>query len=356
MSARDAVVELLRGNKPNQLAWTIAAPLIPRGQLERELRNNGLCLVKHAGICKTSYPHVEIQTSVKWKDGEQLISRTYHTPVGSVSERVTTEYPFYYEGGYAEWILDYQVKKASDYEVIRFIVEDATYQPDYENILMAQERLGGDGIVFASVGRCPLQRLSIEFAGFERLVYDLHDHPSVIEDLLSIMEERQYEIYKIAVESPAEFIWSPDNISASRTPPKWFERYCLPFYNRYGALLHQAGKRYVAHMDGDLQGIKHLVAQCDLDVIEAFTPPPMGDLSINEALSVWPDKIISCNFPATLFLENEAVVYKYTLDLLAEAQCHGRFLLGITEDLPEESLEKGLPAIRRAMDHFWENS
>lgn len=199
------------------------------------------------------------------------------------------------------------------------------------------------------MGRCPIQRLSIELAGLERVALDLHDHPRVVEGFLEALEEKQNEVYEIGVRSPAELLWSPDNISTSRTSPRWFARYVLPFYNRHAPMVHAAGKLYVSHMDGPLRQILHLIAQCDLDVIEAVTPLPMGDISIPEAQAAWPGKAIWCNFPESLFLHDDTVIYEKALELLNTAYGKGRFLLGMTEDFPEDRMDVGLSAIARAV-------
>jgi hypothetical protein len=206
------------------------------------------------------------------------------------------------------------------------------------------------------VGRCLLQRLSIELAGVERLAYDLHDCPKVVEGLLGVMEERQREVYHLAADSPAELIWSPDNISGSRTSARWFERYILPFYNRQAPLLHKRRKLYVAHMDGSLRSLKDLIARSDLDVIEAFTPPPMGDLLIEEAQAAWPGKAIWLNFPESLFFEGRAAVREHTLDLLRRFYSQGCFVPGLTEDMPEDCWREGLLALAEAVRRYQEEA
>jgi len=269
-----------------------------------------------------------------------------------VSERARTDLSYYNEGYRSQRIVEYIIKSLSDYDVVRFIIEDAVYHEDYTGFVRARERLGEDGLLLANMGRCPLQRMSIELAGLERLALDLHDYPEVVEGLLQTMEQRQDEVYRMAAESPAELIWSPDNVSTTRMSPRWFERYCLPFYNRHGPMVHRAGKMYVAHMDGRLRGLKHLIAQCDLDVIEAVTPPPMGDLPIAEAQAAWPDKSVWCNFPESLFAEGNCAVFDHTLDLLRQAYSRGHFVLGVTEDMPEDYLETGLSAIAQAIEKY----
>jgi len=48
--------------------------------------------------------------------------------------------------------------------------------------------------------------------------------------------------------------------------------------------------------------MKDLIPQTGCDVIEAFTPPPMGDLSMAEARTALGDKIVIwVDFPESVF-------------------------------------------------------
>ena len=70
---------------------------------------------------------------------------------------------------------------------------------------------------------------------------------------------------------------------------------------------------------------------------------------MSEAKDAWPDKIIWCNFPGCIFLEDEAEIRRYTAALLDEA-AGGRFILGITEDVPQHLIQSGLKAIAQELN------
>ena len=61
-------------------------------------------------------------------------------------------------------------------------------------------------------------------------------------------------------------------------------------------MAHSKGKITAIHCDGRLNGLKHLIAELDHDIIHAITPPPIGNLPIKEALEIWPNKILWINF------------------------------------------------------------
>jgi hypothetical protein len=94
-------------------------------------------------------------------------------------------------------------------------------------------------------------------------------------------------------------------------------------------------------------------------VIEAFTPPPCGDLSLADARRLWgPEVVIWVNFPETLFLLGRQATYDYTVDLLQQDKASGRLVIGMTEmgsygitdDESERQFKDGMRAVMDAID------
>jgi len=85
------------------------------------------------------------------------------------------------------------------------------------------------------------------------------------------------------------------------------------------------------------------------DAIEAFGPLPMGDLSLAEARISWEGRIISLNFPESVFLEGSDAVKKYTMKMLSEAVPGDRFIVTNTEDMPVEHRWTGLSVVTNVL-------
>ena len=73
------------------------------------------------------------------------------------------------------------------------------------------------------------------------------------------------------------------------------------------------------HMDGRLNVLKDLIAETSIDIIEAVHPPPMGDLPLAEALSLWTDKVIWVGFPGSIYGLGVEATKTHALELLKEA-------------------------------------
>ena len=102
-------------------------------------------------------------------------------------------------------------------------------------------------------------------------------------------------------------------------------------------------------MDGRLRTLKSLIAKTKLDAIEAFTPPPMGDLPVKEAKEAWGDKVIWMNFPEETFLKTSRDIISYTLKLLKEMAPGLGYIISITEDIRPEHFRKGIKALTETL-------
>lgn len=342
MNAKERIMAVLHHERPDRVPWTIYSGLLPRGEAERELRNLGLGLWVSCPICKAETPHVKLEVS----EEAGVTTRTYHTPVGSISSKHRTDVGVVG----TTWTVEHMVKGVADYEVARFIVEDTVYRPDYAALLEAQRMLGGDGVVVAWVGRSPLQRMLIELLGYTRWAIDQYRHPKEFNELLQAIEREERELYQIAADSPAEIMWCGDNINGVVTSPKLFEKYCVPFYNSQARLLHERGKILAVHMDGRVASLVEAIGKTEIDVVEAFTPPPMGDLPPDAAKKAWGDRfIIWMNFPESICLLGADALRSYTSELLGAIAPGEGFMLGVTENIPVDILGPSLRAITETM-------
>ena len=109
-----------------------------------------------------------------------------------------------------------------------------------------------------------------------------------------------------------------------------------------------------------LAAYKELLLETGLDMIDAFTPPPVGDLSVAEARKAWQERmVISINFPETIFWSGPEETKKYTLDLLKQDPA-GLWIITTTEmgismlsdDKTEQAYKSGMRAIMDAIDEY----
>jgi hypothetical protein len=133
------------------------------------------------------------------------------------------------------------------------------------------------------------------------------------------------------------------------TGPPLFRKYQSPYYGAICDILLPAGKLPCCHMDGMLRQIADAIAETPLPVMEAFTPPPDGNLSVREARERWPQKALWLNFPSSVHMREPLEVERVTRELVSEAGDGSGLLVGITENMPAAVGCRSLQAIGRAL-------
>lgn len=347
MNLRERILAVLHHKEPDFVPWVAYHEhMVPTGSLERELRNKGMALSRTLPVIWSETPNVRVESRVEGR----TTYRTYHTPVGKVHS-VATSTP---RGiGRTTWTTEHMIKSVQDYDVVGFIAKDTIYHYDPEPFLEAQRWLEDDGIVRTGAPPSPLQQMLKNYLGFERLSVDMYRHQKEFNELYEIIEEKAEEAYRIVADSPAEVVCPWENIDGVMTNPRLFEKYCLPFYNKMGRILHQKGKIYLLHMDGRLNCLKNLISRADIDGVEAFTPPPVGDLPLREARALWGKRlIIWTNFPETVFLLGADETRRYMRGLLKSAAPGDNFIVGITEDIHPDYVEEGLRAVTETIARY----
>jgi len=347
MNLKERIYTALRGGIPDQIPWTIYRGLLPQDEYAEKLREMGLGTVHIAGAISSTSPNVSItESNIESSDGN-LRMLTYKTPVGSLTKTIRTE-----PGYGSTWTMEHLVKKPEDYAVLEFIINDTNYHANYDTFEQAYEAVGESGFVMTSVERTPVQKLWIEFTGVERFSLDWYEERETVEQILDAILNKQREMWAIVADSPAEFVWCPDNITGEIISPTMFERYLLPYYNNLAEMMHPKGKRLVAHMDGTMQSLVEAVSKTEIDIIEAFTPPPDGNLSVAEAREAWPDKVIWINFPSSMHIASPEQLQAIARDLLQQSAPGDRFLMGVTENIPSEAWRQSLRVITETVNKY----
>jgi len=340
MSNRERIEAVLNGEKPDMIPFTAYFDQLPRGEMERSLRNEGLAIIEPMFIVKQVFPHSSMNRKHLWKDGQTQIRETWETPVGSIWRDLV------FESGYgSEFTTDYFVKGPGDYKILEFIFHDMTFLPNFEEFLYVENRLGNDGMTFARTPRTPYQQLMIEWLGIERMAVDLYEQCEALMMVIELLEKRELEFIEVLRKSPARVIWIPDNITNEMIGKSRFEKYCQTSYRKYADVLHDTDKLIAVHMDGKLAGLSENIKNAPIDVIEAFTPPPDGDISVTDAQREWPDKILWLNFTSSMHLASYDQIVSYTRELVDSLIDKSHILVGITENIPSYRWSESLPAI-----------
>ncbi|HJO83232.1 MAG: hypothetical protein QGG34_17050 [SAR202 cluster bacterium] len=294
------------------------------GWAEREARNRGMG-INWTRPCYTETMHgVELSEKRVVSDGRPVIRRTYSTPVGSMFLEELREPgtgQWHAERSWkdiAPWHTIRLVKGEDDYKVLKYIVENTEYNADYFPIEQAMDWLGDEGVVMDALPHSPMQMLMIDWVGSDegRFFYHHADWPEIVEETYQTISDSRQQMYEIAAKSPAPITLCGDNLDGFLVSPKLFEKYFMPEYEKEGKVIHDHGKLMAVHMDGRVGSLRDLITRTPVDIVEALHPPPMGDISIGEALDLWPDKAVWVGFPAAIYELGPAETKRYAIEFL----------------------------------------
>lgn len=238
--------------------------------------------------------------------------------------------------------IEYPVKTPDDMRVMEYILRARTVEWDEQRYREGVEALGERGAPTLYLPRVPVQRLIIEFMGFEKAIYALHDWPAETERLLRAVEETDDAYYEVVKQSPVEIVNLGDNVDAEMISAPLFEKYFLPYYRRRTAELRAARKYSHSHWDGRVRPILRYARATGLDGLEALTPLPQGDVRLEEMKEALGEEMILVDgLPATHFLPQTSYqeLERDTLrilDLFAP-----NLILGISDEIsPPGDIEK----------------
>jgi len=368
MNKKQRVIAALKGQDVDKIPWTMYKSYPPWGTKELQFRNEGLSMVyQHFPICTTEMKGVEVTEKSKYEfknnSGKYRVNRNYETPVGEVSVEHTLPsgpppgpgdliqlFGSGLEQELLSWVTSFPFKDKKDYKVLEYIYKNTEFSLNNGEFLKTEELIGDEGVTFALLGKSPFQMILYELMGAENCYMEHMTNTKEFDSLYEVLYQMLKRKYTLAAESDALIFWAPENITSILTPPDYFKKYYVPFYNEMADILHAKDKLYVVHMDGMLLPLFDYIKETKIDVIEAFTPVPMGDTKVKDAMDEW-GKVIWINFPGSLLASADAdSIEEYTIDMIKSVAPGKRFLIGCTETYPPERWEMAFGAIGKAIE------
>jgi len=182
--------------------------------------------------------------------------------------------------------------------------------------------------------RVTVQDLYINTMGVEQAIFALHDWPGKVEAYFEALNASHDRLIDVINASPIRIINFGDNVHAGTLSPDLFRRYVLPAYRRRCERLHAVGKFVHAHWDGDCRPLLPFARDTGLDGIEAITPRPQGDVTLEETRDALGEEMFLLDgIPAIYFDRtfSERVLAdgaRRVIDLFAP-----RLVLGISDEI-----------------------
>ncbi|MHC5034021.1 MAG: uroporphyrinogen decarboxylase family protein, partial [Planctomycetota bacterium] len=248
--------------------------------------------------------------------------------------------------------VDFPVKTPADLKKLKWLVERTAPTFSLENFERGSRFIGHRGEPQFWVPKSPYQALCQIWMKLDDFVYALADAPREVEDVMEAIDKSYDRLYdELAASGRVRIVNFGENIHDHLLSPAYFERYLIPWYEKRAGQLRSAGIFTHVHIDGYFRSLLPYLAKLPFDGLEALTPLPQGDVSLEEIGEHIGNKVLLDGIPAVYFLPH------YSLDRLAECVetivelFHPRLVLGISDELPQGADESGIDKVRWVSDY-----
>ena len=339
---------VLQNEKPDKIDVIAAVGLRtgPQGGWIRRLSERGMGLTHIVPpyrpmfffdmIVNPFIKDITYSQTIAFEDGVWKTEHTFSTKAGEVSSVVGQNPGLDLGTGHVYVPF---IKEEKDWRVINYLFkrmyEELT--PNYKELILDQEDLGEKSTTIGVIDLSPFQRVFVELSSIEQAVYTFFDEKEYFHEFLEIQDNFHRKAAEICAESPAYHFELIDNIT-NTISPEIYSKYCMPVYRLYTEAFRGTDKKFAVHHDGLLAHLKEEMAAAPFDIVDSFTVPPVGNMSLTEAKELWPDKIITVNLPPHLAHSSGDEIRK-GYEAIVEEWGGTNLVIEHVEDMPEETLE-----------------
>ncbi len=363
MTQRDRLFSILKGEKPDQVPWFgdldyWANSLIKRGLKPKDFILSDDYMNWHGDLgvgfyLQGYFPYKQILSNCKvsdWYDGHKHY-KEISTPVGSVRECWE-----YIPTSYSEGPVEHFLKSGNDIPVMKFIYKNTRFEPDYNIASLRRRQVCDQGVVLCYLPKSPFMHLMALEAGVEAVTTTALTMTDEFAELLDIMNAAFDKAAMIAVESPAEVLMIPENLSSEMVGPDLFKLYMYDYQKKWTDKIREAGKYSFIHIDGTLAGLLSQEASVGFTVLEALTPYPVGDVKFEdlETLAEDSQSILWGGIPGSYFTDcvDDDEFDQHVRYLLSIMTKKPRFVLGVADQVPPDGLERRVKRVSELVNEF----
>jgi hypothetical protein len=348
MNGRERLGAIFEGQLADRIPFALKGWRLPQCQAERELRNRRMAILDSRPVYSVRSPNVHAETCTYTRDGANFRRVRIATPAGELSTLgqhgggAKTEVNF--------WRLEFMFKGPEDYASLIAMYRDRSYAAEYDTLLRAEAELGEDAFFKTMAPGAPIHEIIYGIMGIERFAVEWSERRDEVLKLHRVISENQRRVYDIVAASPARVVGCGGNYSPEVLGKRRFADYVIPHWQEAADILHAGGKLLGCHLDANNAAWAEEVGTSPLDWIEAFTPSPDTDMSLAEARAAWPGKTLFINFPSSVHLADEEVIRETTKQLVRESAPGDRFVIGITENVPDSRWRTSFRVIMDTLD------
>jgi len=303
------------------------------------------------GLCEETFEGIHSSTRTVFNDRDKLTERSFETRQGMLRERyryVWSESTVVQD----QYLVD---DPTSQIRALEAFVDARRWRFMRERFDAEQAAVGDDGLVVAGELFSPLKMLHLTLGPIQT-IYLASDCPERAEALCARHEEAQLDLVRQMAEAGVPAMMSMDNLDTVFHPPHYVERFSASFYERASRICHEHGSTFFIHACGQQRANLKRISALGVDGLEGVAYPPLGDVSLVEAMEMTGSRfIITGGISAAEFevLKTKAAVFHYVKTLMREMWPYRhRFILSASCNTPINASYQQILWFREAWDRY----
>ena len=294
-------------------------------QVIRE-KTDCLCMwdpASNVRFLESSYP-VEVTIKESRRDNSTVCEKTVHTPKGDL-----TQITKIIDNIHTIWEVEHWCKSQDDIDKALSV----PYEPldyDFTDYPRIQSEVSEAGLIMTSpadplwlaaglreFGAFTVWALT-ETDHFARVVQIMHERNMI--NLQRMLEADVVDLYRIC---------GPEYATPPYLPPKFFQRFVVPYVSEMVDLIHRYGAKVRIHCHGRIRDVLDMIRQTGADALDPCEAPPDGNMTLAEIKDrVGRDLCLFGNIQLKLLEHGSREQVKQTVrHCLDAAKSNGRYVI-----------------------------
>ena len=250
-----------------------------------------------------------------------------------------------------ERIVEFAVQTVDDLRVLTSLIEREQIRVDIEAFRTAEAAVGHRAEPTHFTGSDGFTQLIKRWSGLLNAYYLLTDHPKEMDAFVEACRRRDDRQLEQFLKLPCRLYNLGDHTTNEFTPPATVERYCLARWQDISKKIDAQNRFVHSHWDGNSRHILKYLKPSGLHAVEALTPEPMGDMTLEMIKDAVDDSLVVLDMiPAIFFLpefpKNTLIEFvDRVIDMFAP-----RLILGVSDELSERGEIDRIEAISELVD------
>ncbi len=247
-------------------------------------------------------------------------------------------------------IVDFPVKTVEELKILTYLINHFNAVAVPELFVEAASNVGKRAEPTVFLQSTGFTDLIKRHAGLLNTYYLLNDYPVEFEEYIEACNEKDLRVAKEALKLPCRIFNLGDHVTNEFTPPPILKKYVIPRWRKISQIMTENNRFVHSHWDGNSRLILPYLRESGLHGVEALTPAPMCDMTLEEIKSATEDMVVLDLIPAIFFLPSFPLkeLLAFT-ERVIDMFC-GRLILGVSDEISPVGEIERIEAISELVD------